>query len=132
MISMTSFQSIIELSIFVPVLSNLFTDYRVLQNNYKYSVIKGYFFLIMLPIIFVGLGYAIIEDLRSLFSHILLLTLVSILVAHLISTLFYEYRRKVSKTEPGSASWFMNRFYRDMLYAIFLSIPAIIIRFCIK
>ncbi len=131
MISITSAQSIIELSIFIPVLSNLFADYRILQNNYRHSVIKGYLFLIMLPFLFVGLSCAIIEDLRSIFSHISLLTLVSILLAYLVSTLFFEYRKKVSKIELGSESWFMNRFYRDMLYAIFLSVPAIMIRFCI-
>lgn len=101
-------------------------EYPTFQKNYKSRAAKGYAYLIMLPVFFAYIGnLAMIEAFENS-RFILAITIVLVLCADFLSSLFFKKRVKNQKIEFGSERWFMTRFYRDIIFTILLSIPLLI------
>jgi len=44
--------NITTILVFIPIFIEVFKEFPILQKNFKYSVVKGYAYLVGLPIIF--------------------------------------------------------------------------------
>lgn len=117
--------NIINLIVFFPIIIDFFKEFPVLQKNFKYRVIKGYIFLVGLPLIFIYISSNAINAMFSSLPNINLIFTIHVLFAYITSNKLFYYRLKREKIDFGTERWFMTRFYRDLFYALILALPAL-------
>ena len=106
--------------ILLPLIFRGVKEFPTFQKNYKYRAAKGYAYLVLLPVIFVSIGYISLENVFEKSRYFVVLVVLVALVAGFLSQKFFEWRVKQQKIKYGTERWFMTRFYRDVLYSILL------------
>jgi len=120
---------------FIIIIFTLATSYLQefgeIQKNFKYRIIKGYLYVITIPLLISYITYSgLINTLNQITSHHNLLKslilLIIAIIAKYISNQFFNFRENKLKFKKFSESWLMNRFYSDLVFSILIGIPGII------
>jgi len=108
---------------FLPFVIGVFTEYRLLQPNNRIPMLSAYLYLIGIPFLISSMGYILIDEIAGNLPYGKIISFISVGIATFISTKFFDYRIRTLHLKEGTEPWFMNRFYKDIMYGIILVIP---------
>ena len=120
------------LLMFSPILIGFFKEFPILQKNFKYSVAKGYAYLVGLPILFIYISNEAIKEAFKSSGYLTIISVITLVLSYILSSIYFNYRIKSQHIDYGTEKWFMTRFYRDTLYSILISIPALVMFYLVR
>jgi hypothetical protein len=111
---------------FFPMMISFYTEFPIIQKFYKYDVSKGYALIVGLPIFLTYISFQAITETFHHYKYAVLFYSLITFSAGLLCTLFFHLKLKFGHIHYGTEKWFMARFYRDILYAVLVALPALI------
>jgi len=112
---------------FFPVFLNFISEFKIIRKNKLNRLeIQGYLYTLCIPIVLIHISSSALEENLSHIRHYSLISIISTLISYYISQLFFFKRTKSLNLHYGTPQWFMNRLYREIIYALLLAIPALV------
>lgn len=115
------------LLIFVlPIVKSFIVDFKFIQKSN--ANVRGYFYALVIPIVFIYFGYQNFKTLIHFLGYegTLLLVAVTTIASNLIASRIFTLREKKMNLKKFSEPWIINRFYKDLLYAMLINAPGLI------